>query len=246
MSTPSPVILIDDGELDEVRQLLAQLGVGYREETSVESAAGSSSCSLLITSVRRALASGNGGAAGAHPQSKFHIVVYDTLSRTVRRVLSQSGCDVVIGRPIHPAVLRLLVSHALYSGPERRNLGRVAMAAPVKLRVDRRPRDATLVQLSLRGCGLAASQNVEVGRDVEVIFPPELTGGEALALAGEVLAAGSSASVPPKRPRRPRRRRRFSRTTGTSRPHPARISARARASSFRGACSPPRAAGRRS
>jgi hypothetical protein len=194
MSTPSPVILIDDGELDDIRQLLAQLGVGYREETSVESAAGGAPCSLLITSARRTLASGNGGDTGVQPACKLHIVVYDTPSRTVRRMLAHSGCDVVIGRPIHPAVLRLLVSHALYSGPERRNLGRAAMAAPVKLRVDRRPRDATLVQLSLRGCGLAASQSVEVGREVEVIFPPELTGGEELSLAGEVLAAGPSAS----------------------------------------------------
>jgi hypothetical protein len=120
--------------------------------------------------------------------------VYDEMSRTLRRVLAQSGCDVVIGRPVHPAVLRLLVSHALYSGPERRNLGRTAMAAPVKLRVDRRPREATLVQLSLRGCGLASSQDAEIGQDVEVIFPPELTGEDALSLPGRVLAVGPSSA----------------------------------------------------
>jgi hypothetical protein len=193
MSTPSPVIIIDDGELADVRQLLAQLGIEYREETSLESVAGGARCGLLVTSARRALGSGNAGSAGANPSCKLHIVVYDTLSGTVRRVLAQSGCDVMIGRPIHPAVLRLLVSHALYSGPERRNFGRAAMAVSVKLRVDRRPREATLVQLSLRGCGLATNQSVEVGRDVEVTFPPEITGAEALTLAGQVLAVGSSA-----------------------------------------------------
>jgi hypothetical protein len=193
MSTPSPVIIIDDGELADVRQLLAQLGIEYREESSLESVAGGARCGLLVTSARRALGSGNRGSGGANPSCKLHIVVYDTLSRTVRRVLAQSGCDVMIGRPIHPAVLRLLVSHVLYSGPERRNFGRAAMAVPVKLRVDRRPREATLVQLSLRGCGLATNQSVEVGRDVEVTFPPEITGKEALTLAGQVLAVGSSA-----------------------------------------------------
>jgi len=116
------------------------------------------------------------------------------MSRTLRRVLAQSGCDVVIGRPVHPAVLNLLVSHALYSGPERRTLRRAAMAAAVKLCVDRNAREATLVQLSLRGCGLASSQSVEIGQNVEVTLPPELTGGEALTLAGHVVAAGSAAS----------------------------------------------------
>jgi hypothetical protein len=193
-ATPSPVIIVDDGEFADVRQLLAQLDVGYREERSLESVAEGASCGLLITSARRALASGNGGATEAHRPCRLHVVVYDTMSRSLHRVLVQSGCDVVIGRPVHPAVLRLLISHALYSGPERRNLGRAAMAAPVKLRVDRRPREATLVQLSLRGCGLASSQSAEIGQDVEVILPPELTGGKALTLGGHVLAAGSSAA----------------------------------------------------
>jgi hypothetical protein len=185
------VILVDDGELVDVRQLLAQQGVEYREETSLGSVTEDASCGLLITSARRAMASGGGEAEGAHPSRKLHVVVYDTMSRTLRRLLTQSGCDVVIGRPIHPAVLHLLVAHALYSGPERRNRSRVAMAAPVKLRIDRRLGEATLVQLSLRGCGLVSSEKAETGQDVEVILPTELTGGEALTLAGRVLASGS-------------------------------------------------------
>jgi len=187
----SPVIIDDDGELADVRRLLAQLDVGYREETSLGSVTEDVSCGLLITSARRALAPGGGGATGAHPSCKLHAVVYDTMSRTLRRVLTQSGCDVVIGRPVHAAVLHLLVAHALYSGPERRNLGRAAMAAPVRLRIDQRLREATLVQLSVRGCGVVSSENAEIGQDVEVILPTELTGGEALALAGRVLASGS-------------------------------------------------------
>lgn len=195
MTTSSPVILIDDGELADVRQLLAQQGVGYREERSLESLAEDASCGLLITSARRALASGKGGAAGAHLPCKLHVVVYDAMSQTLRRVLEQSGCDVVIARPVQPAVLRLLVSHALYSGPERRNLGRAAMAAPVTLCVDRRPREATLVQLSLRGCGLVTDESLEIGQDVEVTFPTELTGGEELTIAGQVLATSASADA---------------------------------------------------
>jgi hypothetical protein len=195
MSTPStaysPVILVDDGELTDVRELLAQLDVGYREETGPGSVAEGASCGLLITSAGRALASGDAGAAGAQPPCKLHVVVYDAMSRTLRRVLAQSGCDVVIGRPVQPAVLHLLVAHALYSGPERRNLGRAAMAAPVQLRVGRQLREVTLVQLSLRGCGLVSNENAEVGKEVEVILPTELTGGEALTLAGRVLASKS-------------------------------------------------------
>jgi hypothetical protein len=184
----SPVIIVDDGELADVRELLARLDVEYAEETCLESAAEDASCGLLITSARRSVAPGCGGA---RPRCKLYVVVYDGMSRTVRRVIAQSGCDVVIGRPVHPAVFQLLVAHALYAGPERRSLGRVAMEAPVMLRVGRRPREATIVQLSLRGCGLVSSQDMETGQGVEVIFPPGLTNGAALPLAGRVLAVGA-------------------------------------------------------
>jgi hypothetical protein len=186
------VIIVDDGELADVRQLLAQLDVGYAEEASLESAAAEGmSCGLLITSAPRALGRGGGGA---RPRCKLHVVVYEDTSRTLRRALARSGCDVAIGRPVNPSVFQLLVAHALYAGPERRNLGRATMAAPVALRVGRRPLEATLVQLSLRGCGLVSDQNVETGQDVEVILPPELTNGAALPLAGRVLAVRSSSA----------------------------------------------------
>jgi hypothetical protein len=121
--------------------------------------------------------------------------VYDAASRTVRQVLARSGCDVVIGRPLHPAVFRLLVTHALYTGPERRLLRRAALAAPVKLRVGRRQREATLIQLSLRGCGLVSSQNAAIGDNVEVTLPSELTGGDPLTISCRVLGVGDASSV---------------------------------------------------
>jgi len=192
--TASPVIIVDDGELTDVRQLLAGFAVGFREEKSLERVTEAAACDLLVTSAPRALASRTGGPAGAGPPCRLHVVVYDTISRTVHRVLAQSGCDVVIGRPVHPAVFRLLLEHAIYSGPERRRRGRAAMLAPVKLKFGRRVREATLIQLSVRGCGLVSGVEAAVGQDLEVIFPPELTGGVRLGLAGRVLAVGAPVS----------------------------------------------------
>jgi hypothetical protein len=83
---------------------------------------------------------------------------------------------------------RLLVAQALYEGPERRRGRRVVLAEPVKIRDGGRVRAATLVQLSLRGCGIVADYEAELGGPLEVVFPKELTAGKALQVGGPVLA----------------------------------------------------------
>ena len=83
--------------------------------------------------------------------------------------------------------MRLLVTHAQYAGPERRVGGRVAMAAPVRLRGAAGGSLATLIQLSHRGCGLVTRYGGEVGEVLETVLPPELTGEASLALPGIVV-----------------------------------------------------------
>jgi len=188
-SDQSPfVFIVDDGELADVRELLAKQGVSYGEAASIEAALASPDCRLLVSNARHAMARTDGTGAGTPAGFRLHVVVYDSVSRTVRRILRQSGCDVAVGRPVHPAVFRLLVDHALYAGPERRQLGRAAMSASVQLKVGRRLREATLVQLSLRGCGLLTGDPLEIDQPVRVVLPQALTGEGDLEFDGHVLA----------------------------------------------------------
>ena len=68
--------------------------------------------------------------------------------------------DFLLERPVDPESLRLLVLHALYSGPERRRYERAAMSVVVKVRTGLRAGKATLVDLSLRGCRLTSARRL--------------------------------------------------------------------------------------
>jgi hypothetical protein len=70
------------------------------------------------------------------------------------------------------------------------------LSAPVELRVDGQTRPATLVQLSLRGCGLSTQEAVQIGSEIQLTFPPELTGGNPLQASGPVLSVQELESGP--------------------------------------------------
>ncbi len=186
------VILVDDGELSDVRRLLDSLGVEYRESASLSAIGQSSGCELLISSARHALAAPVGSSDAL--SVGFHVVVYDAISDGLRRLLSRSGCDVAVGRPVHPAVMRLIVAHASYVGPERRASGRAAMSAPVRLVGPAGTSVATLIQLSEGGCGLIAATSAAVGDSLTVVLPPEMTGTGPLALPGRVMEVADAES----------------------------------------------------
>ena len=180
---PAPVLVVDDGELQEIREMLAGLGLAYAEAQGTDTAAIPPGLSLLVTNARHALDS-----AAAQHRSFIHLVVYDDLSATVHKALHRSGCDLVLQRPVNPHAFRLLAAQALYEGPERRSGRRVVLSAPVELRAGGQTRSATLVQLSLRGCGLSTQEAVKIGSEIQLTFPPELTGGAPLRAEGPVLS----------------------------------------------------------
>ncbi len=180
-----PVLIVDDGELRDVRELLDEMEIPWLEARALGGPDIPASVSLLLTNSRQALTS-----AGGRPEAALHVVVYDEVSRTLRKVLERSGCDLVLERPLSPHTFALVAAQALYAGPERRRGPRVVCAAPVKLQTGRRPRAATLVQLSLRGCGLLTDLDVKVGGELKVVFPRELTGTEPLEASGPALAVG--------------------------------------------------------
>ena len=186
-----PVVIADDGELSDIRALLSELGVEFVSRTD---AAGkrreeAELAPLLITTPRYAVTVNQ-----AVPNSSaLVVVVFDEISRTLRGALERSGCDFVVQRPVHTAAFRLLVIHALYRGPERRRQKRAAIAAPVKFKLARRSVQATLMQLSARGCGLVCSRDVDRGSAIQLTLPRELTGGKSLVLPGRVVAVDRDA-----------------------------------------------------
>jgi len=183
MAAEPSVGIRDDGELDDVRALLSEMKVEYVEGETVEPTR------LLVSSPRHAVReNGVGGRHGSQGRKRLHIVVVtDAASRSLQRLLERSDCDVVVRQPVHPTALRLLVQRALFGGEERRQLERVAIGAPIKLKGGLLSRPAILAEISLRGCGIVTSQRFSRGDVVHLTLPAALTGAKPRSLCGRVV-----------------------------------------------------------
>src|SRR4030095_4645426 len=104
MADNPSVLIVDDGELGDVRRLLDELGVAYRHL--------------------------RGGAVPtplAAPQALL-------VSTARRAALRRQGYDFLVRPPVHRESLRLLLLRTLYTGEERRRDARVSVGSEVSLR----------------------------------------------------------------------------------------------------------------
>jgi hypothetical protein len=192
--SPKPgTLVMDDGELADVRLALEDLGVTYTylRGSATEGLAVELPSHLLIASARRALRITHKQVqrrtredAAERP---VRIAFASEDSPTLRRQLRAKGFDFLVRPPVHPAALRLLLLRALYRGPERRVEARYPVGAPVAWKSGLRRHPATLLEIALRGCRLGVSRAVEPDTRLSVVLPKELTGARALSLAGWVL-----------------------------------------------------------
>lgn len=188
MAFPPSVLLLDDGELSDVRRLLDGLGVDFvhlRGASIGEDL--EPPRDLLLTTTRRAQTiPRNAAADGSAP---VRVVVASEEAETLRERLRRDGVDFMVRRPVHSEALRLLVLLALYRGPEKRRALRVPFGVPVLCRIGASRSDAVLVELSTGGCRLLVPEPIPPGTAVEVTIPPEADGEERLPLRGTVLRA---------------------------------------------------------
>lgn len=179
-----PTLLLHDGELGDLRQLLAEL-----EQPWVERLGGPAPgdlgelWGLVIGTPQRLL---DPQWLGSNPDSE-QIAICDRDSRTLVASLRRARVGLMVRRPVHPAVLRGLLLRALYRGPEKRRARRVSVGAPVVLRVGLRKQTALLADLSLGGCRLLSPRPLEPGRNVKLLMPVGVSAGKAFALRGSVL-----------------------------------------------------------
>ena len=174
-------LVLDDGELPDVRAAFASIGVRWAD--ALEDA-GQHEIPLLVTTPARAKALVQPGSRP--PRHHLHLVV----TGPEEGPLVDVPCDFAIRRPVAATLLRLLAERAGYEGPERRRNLRVAIGAPVELRTaDEQRRDAILAQVSATGCGLVASAPLEAEQRIWIHVPRELTAPRSLTLPGRVLGA---------------------------------------------------------
>jgi len=145
-----PVLLVDDGELDDIREFLDDFGIEFAHlRGGAVPGRLDPPRDLFITTMRRAKLARAWPYASDGTLRPVRIAIVEEDSPTARAVLRRLGFVYLVRRPIHPTALRLLILRALYRGDERRSEARVPVGFDISLRSGMRRRDALLVDLSV-------------------------------------------------------------------------------------------------
>ena len=188
MSQPVSVLLLDDGELDDVQALLESMRIAFGRVRGASIVPGMPGpTDLLIATPRRIDAVRELDAKVADDSAPVRIVVANEDSNALRERLRKVGFDYIIRRPVHPEAMRLMILHSLFTGEEQRSEPRIPIGIEISFRSGVRQRRATLVDLSTRGCRLLTSTTLEPGKRLRVQLPEQLGASETLALRGHVL-----------------------------------------------------------
>ena len=156
----TPIWLVDDGELEEVRGVLQSAGLRVEREPQ---RAGPGR-PVLLGSVARV-------ADRRHQQpDALAIAVVGADERPPR-----GDFDAWIRRPVHPKALGVLLDALGQEGGERRWAPRVAVGAAVRTWTRHGFRRSSLVALSVGGCRVLSETPVEVGGRM-ILWLPRLFG----------------------------------------------------------------------
>lgn len=182
------VVVIDDGELDDVCDLLADLQIEVAR-TRVTDAAGLADwplpSRLLITTPRLALSLRVPLAGDA--RQLVAIAIGEIGSETLRRAIQRAGFRYLVRRPVHPEVLRLLLLQILYRGPERRRSTRRPAGFRVEWSLRWRKRRDPMLELSATGCRLLTDSELAVGARIKLGIRSPERDASPLSLRGRVI-----------------------------------------------------------
>ncbi|MCG8589401.1 MAG: PilZ domain-containing protein [Proteobacteria bacterium] len=183
MDASPDVLLVDDGELDDVERTLEALGVPAERVRGGGARDLRAPGRLLIATPRRA------NAINATPgaPAPIRIAVVSEDSNALREGLRAAGFDWLVRTPVHPQMLRLLVLRALYQGEERRRHERVLVGSETAVWSGLQARQAVLVDLSERGGRVVGVPGLQRDARVVLAIPLPDPDGQPLELEARVV-----------------------------------------------------------
>ena len=189
----SRVLLVDEGELDDVLGLLRELDVEpIRAADPGPAPKADERADLLVASARRALALGPRWTAS--DTAIVTIAITDSGSKTLCASLRRLGFDYLVRRPVHPEALRLLLVSALYDSDDRRRGARLPAGCEVTWFEGWKRRRGTLLELSSGGCRLLVDHRIAPRSALRIALPRQVAGSPALRLKGRVARSMPDAS----------------------------------------------------
>jgi hypothetical protein len=182
-------LVIDDGELDDVVEILAELGV----KTERQSPPGDTLPAnwirpqrLLVVTARRALKLRL--SLGTESQTFLAISVAANEARMVCSAVRRLGYHYAVSRPIHPLAMSMLFRQTIFPDNESRVIPREVLGCSVDWWCSwGRKRPGVILDISQVGCQLLAHEAVPLGSVVKIRVPEGLARGRAMTLNGEVM-----------------------------------------------------------
>jgi len=181
------VLLLDDGELDDVQKMLEGLEIPFGRIRGGAIARSTPAPKDLLIATPRRIDSVKTAVSETGAEPPVRVVIVNEDSNTLREHLRKIGFDFLVRRPVHPEALRLLLLHCLYQGEEKRADPRVAIGYEISFRAGLLNRKATLADLSVRGCRLLSLTRFDVGKRIKLQIPEALETGDPFSVAGRIV-----------------------------------------------------------
>jgi hypothetical protein len=188
MTNSPEILLLDDGELEDVARVLDELELSYTRLRGGEIADRvAPPTELLVATPRRAERVRRGSPSGAQLGRPVRIIAVSEDSTAMRRMLRRMGYHLLVRLPSHDSIWRLLIRRAIYQGTERRRDDRIAVGSNVAISSDQSDDAAVLMDISNRGCRLVSTKPFGHGTQLSIELPARTTGGSLLRISGHLV-----------------------------------------------------------
>lgn len=187
---PYPLLAYDGNTLDDIFELLTELGAQPRRVN----ATGSKRLEdwedvpkILIVDAADALHLKV--PATADRQGVLRVAIASSQSEILANLLRRLGYQYLIRRPLHRDAIEILLRNLLHKGESRRANPRVVLGIDASIQTSLRgwQRPCSLLDLSRGGCLLAASRGLALRKRVQLVVGSEYTGAEELSVTGHVI-----------------------------------------------------------
>jgi len=196
VSTAASVLVLDDGELDRLQQVLERIGADF-ERLSGDAVPDALEAprDLLITSGRRAMRMPQLHGPASDGADPYWICIYDVDFRPLRERLRALGVHFLIHGDVDAESVRLFLLQLLHRGEERRRCRRIPLRCELEIEVGSDRRKVQLVEISGDTCRFVTDRDIPGGVPATLRLPTTLTAGEPCELkARRIRAAPCEAS----------------------------------------------------
>jgi len=188
--TPYPLLAYDGNTLDDIYELLEELGAQPRRahvRGPDRLSEWKEAPKLLLVDASDALTLDV--PSSADRQGVLRVAVASSQSEILANLLRRLGYQYLVRRPLHRDAIEILMRNLLHKGQSRRASPRVVLGIDANLQTNNWGwnQPCSLLDLSRGGCLLSSSRRISLRKKVRLVVGSEATGGEELSLTGHVI-----------------------------------------------------------